>query len=107
MAKKRVQIPKAVAAKVLFSSDRTCCVCRNSKRVQIHHVDDDPSNNDFSNLAVLCFECHGDTQIKGGFDRKLDAEQVTLYRDDWYRIIAERRVQDYHQVRDEITDESA
>ena len=103
MTKKRVAIPKVDAARVLFASDRTCCVCRKSeKRVQIHHIDDDPSNNEHSNLAVLCFECHGDTQTTGGFGRQLDAEQVRLYRDDWHRIVAGRRVQNYRDTRDKI-----
>lgn len=59
--------------------------------MQLHHIDDDPSNNDLSNLAALCLECHRETQIVGGFDRKLNAEQVTLYRDDWLRVVAEQR----------------
>jgi tetratricopeptide (TPR) repeat protein len=108
MPKKRIPIPKAIAAKALFASDRTCCVCRIAgKRVQIHHVDDDPSNNEPSNLAVLCFECHGDTQTTGGFGRQLDADQVLLYRDDWHRIIANRRVQDYREAIGKIESESS
>src|SRR5690349_21511913 len=107
MVKKRVPIPKVDAARVLFASDRTCCVCRASgKRVQIHHVDDDPSNNNPTNLAVLCFECHGDTQTTGGFGRQLDSEQVRLYRDDWHQIVATRRVQNYRETRDKIDKES-
>jgi len=90
--KNREQVPKDVAARVLFYSDRTCCVCRvRGKPVQIHHIDEDPSKSDIRDLAVLCFECHRETQIRGGFDRKLDAEQVILYRDDWNRLIARNR----------------
>lgn len=94
MAKKKIRedIPPELAARVLFLSDRTCCVCRvRGKPVQIHHIDENPNNNALTNFAVLCFECHRDTQIRGGFDRKLDAEQVILYRDDWHRIIVQGR----------------
>src|SRR5439155_21189144 len=28
---------------------------------------------------------------RGGFDRKLDADQIVLYRDDWHRIVAATR----------------
>jgi hypothetical protein len=59
--------------------------------VQIHHIDDDPSNNEIRNLAPLCFDCHSETQIKGGFGRKLDADQVYLYRDDWVRFVFQQR----------------
>lgn len=93
MNKKRDSIPFETAAKVLFLSDRMCCVCRTpSKPVQIHHLDENPKNNKFENLAVLCFDCHRETQIKGGFDRKLNAEQIILYRDNWYEIVELKRV---------------
>lgn len=90
--KKREGIPSNVAARVLFLSDRTCCVCRaKGKPVQIHHIDEDPSHNEERNLSVLCFDCHRETQIRGGFDRKLDADQVILYRNDWLRAVAVSR----------------
>jgi 5-methylcytosine-specific restriction endonuclease McrA len=74
MAKKRTPIPAELAARLLFLSDRTCCVCRTAgKEVQIHHLDENPANNEASNLAVLCTECHDDTQLRGGFGRKLDS----------------------------------
>lgn len=90
--KTRKSIPNDIAARALFISDRICCVCRiRAKPVQIHHIDEDPSNNNLMNLAVLCFDCHRETQIRGGFDRKLDADQVILYRDDWLRLVAQQR----------------
>jgi tetratricopeptide (TPR) repeat protein len=90
--KQKSEVPVDLAARVLFKSDRTCCVCRTAgKPVQLHHVDEDPGNSVERNLAVLCFDCHTDTQIKGGFHRKLDCDQVILYRDDWNQIVAQRR----------------
>ncbi|MFT5468631.1 MAG: hypothetical protein ACI8UO_003742 [Verrucomicrobiales bacterium] len=93
MAKKtRVQIPPDTAAEVQFLADRTCCVCNvKGKPFQIHHIDEDPSNNDSANLAVLCLECHDETMIKGGFGRKLNADQVIKYRDDWNERVKRRR----------------
>jgi tetratricopeptide (TPR) repeat protein len=90
--KDRESIPADVAAHVLFMADRTCCVCRTrGKPVQIHHIDGNPSNNQESNLAVLCFDCHTQTQVKGGFHRKLNSDQVILYRDDWIQMVAQQR----------------
>ena len=92
MRKRRTPIPVDVAALVQFESNRTCCVCQTPGRpIQIHHIDGDPSNNDWGNLAVLCTECHDATQIRGGFGRKLDAEQIVLYRDAWIRQVARSR----------------
>lgn len=86
-------IPNDIAAKVLFKSDRTCVTCRiKSKPIQIHHIDGNNSNNDIDNLAVLCLDCHNETQIEGGFHRKLDDEQIILYRDDWYSIVSRDRI---------------
>jgi hypothetical protein len=55
-------------------------------------VDENPANNDPENLAVLCLDCHRDTQIRGGFDRKLDEGQVRLYRDDWLERVRKYRM---------------
>jgi hypothetical protein len=88
----RRDIPEDVAAEVLFRSDRCCCVCRvRGRPTQVHHIDGNPANSVPENLAVLCLECHNDTLLRGGFDRKLDAAQVTLYRDDWYAKVEDVR----------------
>jgi hypothetical protein len=80
------------AAEVMFASDRTCCVCNErGKTVQIHHIDDDPSNNGTENLAVLSLECHNDTQVKGGFGRKLHGDLVVKYRNKWLLRVSKRR----------------
>jgi len=92
MAKERTEIPTEVASAVLFDQDRTCCVCREpGKHVQLHHIDEDPSNNSPGNLAVLCLEHHNDTQLRGGFARKLSAETVIRYRDEWIEAVRRRR----------------
>ena len=91
MAKIRTPIPSDLVAEVLFASDNTCCVCRErGKIIQIHHIDESPSNNVFENLAVLCLECHNETQIKGGFGRRLDAPVVIKYRDEWLERVKRR-----------------
>jgi uncharacterized protein DUF3298 len=93
--KQRVEIPQDVAALVNFLSDRTCCVCRERRRpIQLHHIDGDPGNTVEENLAVLCLDCHRDTQIRGGFDRKLDPLQVKLYKDDWIKRVLAKREQE-------------
>ncbi len=88
----RTPIPENIAAEVLFRHNRTCCICNEpGKAIQIHHIDGNPSNNSASNLAVVCFDCHNETQVSGGFGRKLSAAQVTTYRDNWVQRVAEIR----------------
>ena len=92
MAKERIPIPEDVATDVEYRHDRTCCVCRvPSRPTQIHHVDDNPANNDPANLAVLCLTCHDATQMRGGFARKLRAPLVRRYRDEWVASVEKRR----------------
>lgn len=37
---------------------RYCDVCANKRSLEIHHIDNDPSNNRLDNLQVVCHECH-------------------------------------------------
>jgi hypothetical protein len=104
--RKRIKIPYEIAARVLFLSDRTCCVCRiGNKPIQIHHIDENPENNEIPNLCVLCFDCHRETQIRGGFDRKLDSDQLILYRDDWLRIVSKKRIALLNQQKNVLSED--
>jgi tetratricopeptide (TPR) repeat protein len=88
--KNRTEIPPELAAEILFRSDRKCCVCHKIG-VQIHHIDNNPANHAFENLAVLCLNCHNETLIQGGFQRKLDAKQIILFRDSWLAQVSKMR----------------
>lgn len=35
-----------------------CLVCGTSEKLQVHHVDEDYTNDDPSNLATVCASCH-------------------------------------------------
>ncbi len=92
--KRNTEEIRKIHAGVVFAHNRTCCVCRDSKKkhIQVHHIDENNSNDHISNLAVLCLDCHADTQIKGGFDKKLDARLVRLFRDEWIRIVESKKL---------------
>jgi hypothetical protein len=86
--KQRVTISDELAAAVMFASDRTCCICRLEKhKVQIHHIDENPSNNTFDNLAVICLHCHSDAHTDGAFVRNLTPELIRLYNSSWRDIV--------------------
>jgi hypothetical protein len=36
----------------------SCDVCGAGTRLQIHHIDNDPSNNSPENIQTLCISCH-------------------------------------------------
>jgi hypothetical protein len=75
----------------MVASASVCCRCRiDGRPVQLHHIDGDRSNADPDNFAVLCLDCHHETQITGGFARRLSAAQVRQYRDQWATAVAEQ-----------------
>ena len=92
MKKERTPVPDDISAEVMFRHDRTCCVCRErGLAVQLHRIDEDPTNHAISNLTVLCLEHHEHTQVRGGFAQKLKPADIIRYRDDWVRRVSERR----------------
>ena len=92
MKKTRIEIPEEIRDQILYNCDRTCCVCTvKGKSIQIHHIDEDPSNNALSNLAVLCLECHNQTLINGGFGRQLNASGIEKFKSEWIQRVASRR----------------
>ncbi len=91
MGKTRAKISDELAAKVMFASDQTCCVCRNAPRkVEIHHIDGDPSNNDFANLAVVCKDCQSDAHTDHSFARNLTSDLVRKYNESWQATVRAR-----------------
>lgn len=91
MNKQRTKIPDELAAQALFLSDRTCCVCRDpARKVEIHHIDNDPSNNQIGNLAVICKDCHSDAHTNQAFARNLTPLLILKYRDSWLEIVRVR-----------------
>lgn len=81
-----------LSARVMLAHDRTCCVCNvPGKAVQIHHIDDDRSNDNYDNLAVLCLQDHDDTQVRGGFAKRLTAPLVREYRREWLKRVEKRK----------------
>jgi len=63
---KRTRVPRRDFGKrtkqaVLFLQNHQCKKCWNILRFpEYDHVDDDPSNNDFSNCQALCPNCHAE-----------------------------------------------
>jgi hypothetical protein len=55
--KKRISIPKYIAEAVLKEYRFKCAICGRTNP-QLHHLDEDPSNNDPQNLLPLCPNCH-------------------------------------------------
>lgn len=57
MAKTRNVVPKAVKDSVLKEFNHRCAVC-GADRPHLHHIDENPANNEPLNLIPLCPNCH-------------------------------------------------
>src|SRR5262245_57346736 len=90
MAKSRKKIPTKIADEVMIKSDLLCCVCEN-RGDQIHHIDENPSNNNFDNLVFLCFSHHNEVTRKGGMSRQLSPNLLRNYRTILYRKVEAKR----------------
>src|SRR5262245_60806519 len=55
--KKRPAVSKAVSEQVLREYRHKCAVCGRHEP-QLHHIDEDPTNNEPANLIPLCPNCH-------------------------------------------------
>jgi ubiquitin len=78
MAKTRLQIPKATRDAVLKEFNHRCAIC-GTDRPQVHHIDEDPSNNELLNLIPLCPNCHLVDQHNPTVP--MDAEKLRLFRE--------------------------
>lgn len=102
---KRTKLPKNTETKVLLQSGRRCCLCyalRNDnaeKRGQIAHLDQNPNNNDISNLVFLCLEHHDEYDSKTSQSKGLTELEIRTYRNQLYKQLysvtsAQRRAGD-------------
>jgi hypothetical protein len=77
MAKKRVVIPPKIRDAVLSEFNYRCAICGTDKP-HLHHIDEDPSNNDPMNLLPLCPNCHLIDQHNP--TARLDPAKLSLFR---------------------------
>ena len=87
MNKNRIKIPPEIVQQVLVASRHTCCICREVQGGQIHHIDEDPANNELDNLAALCTNCHQKVHAKIPFQRGISPDHVKKYRNEWQEIV--------------------
>lgn len=87
----RKKIPAKVEKQLLLKSRRRCCLCfwldgvDEVVKGQIAHLDQDASNNNFDNLAFLCFEHHDEYDSRPNVSKGLQQPEVEQWRDELYK----------------------
>jgi hypothetical protein len=91
----RKQIPPTIQDAVVSSSRRRCCICFGLQRDdsekthgQIAHLDRNPDNNDFDNLAWLCLDHHAQYDTTSRQAKGLRIGEVKKYRAELYARFA-------------------
>jgi hypothetical protein len=77
MVKNRLHIPKVIRDAVLAEFNHRCAIC-GADKPQVHHIDENPSNNDPANLIPLCPNCHLVDQHNP--TRLIEPEKLKLFR---------------------------
>ena len=54
----RVPFTKVQRENIIIKLGRKCTTCNKIEDLQIHHIDENPSNNELDNLELLCYRCH-------------------------------------------------
>ncbi|WP_432745970.1 hypothetical protein ABXJ76_08365 [Methylobacter sp. G7] len=73
----RETIPKKTKDALLDEYDHRCAVC-GGDRPHLHHIDEDASHNELSNLLPLCPNCHLRDQHNP--TRKIEIPKLQLFR---------------------------
>ena len=80
----RKAIARDLADGILMRARHRCCVCPAHRRISnIHHLDQDHSNNSPLNLVGLCSECHADAHTTSTMRRGLTTAQLYAYKTEW------------------------
>src|SRR5256885_12038233 len=77
MAKTRIAIPRDMRDKVLKEFHHKCAICGEADP-QLHHIDENPSNNDQMNLIPLCPKCHLSDQHNP--TKSIETDKLRLFR---------------------------
>lgn len=94
--KKRKNISGTQRKRLLEKNAHVCCVCK--KRgigVNLHHLDENPSNNDDDNIAVLCVkehDCHHRPNSYPSLEHlNLTTEQLKGKKKSWENFVSEAK----------------
>lgn len=69
-------------------------VTNQKKQIQIYHIDEDPSNSNISNLAILCVEHHNRVTGNEGFGKYFTKGKILKYKIEWEEICIAQNIND-------------
>jgi hypothetical protein len=91
--KRRKSIPSLIEAEVLIQSRRRCALCfglnmnQEEKSGQLAHIDQNSSNNSFSNLVFLCLDHHDAYDSRSSQSKGYTETELKHYREELYKTL--------------------
>lgn len=86
----RPKIPKSLEKRLMYESAFVCTICQ-EPGCQIHHIDQDHSNNNEDNLIVLCVKHHDEAHTKRQLSKNLDSSALKKAKKNWCKQVANKR----------------
>ncbi len=84
MSKKRAKISQETVDEIMVLCKRKCCWCETNEATEIHHIDNNPSNNEWGNLFPCCPICQKKFHTPTSFVRKITENELKMRRDNFY-----------------------
>jgi hypothetical protein len=93
---KRKTLTSKKKEQLLSMNARVCCICRKrGQGINFHHIDGTPSNNDLTNVAVLCVKDHDAHHRPETYAESnhldLGAEKIMNAKVEWETFVKEAR----------------
>lgn len=74
----------------MAANRHTCCICHEPRHpVEKHHINDDPADNAWNNLAVVCRNCHGLVTATSSLGASYTPGEVLRYKQLWEKRCAD------------------
>ena len=87
----------------MAANRHTCCICHEPRHpVEKHHIDENPGNNVWDNLAVLCRNCHGLVTAKSNLGSQYRRGEVLAYKRAWEDRCREEGTEEIESPSEEI-----
>src|SRR5438067_1000768 len=101
--KNRKAIPVKVKDRLMVANRHTCCICNEPRHpVEKHHINGDPAENDWNNLAVVCRNCHGLVTQKGSLGAQYTPGEVLQFKLKWEKRCAEATLEEIDSPSEEV-----
>jgi hypothetical protein len=86
----RMPLTEELKHQVMYDSAYVCAICQDDA-CQIHHIDEDHSNNDVENLIAVCMKHHGEAHTRRQLAQNLTPAALRVAKTRWHAEVEDKR----------------